>query len=138
MWDTVEHLAHPEAYVERVYDLLPPGGWLFLSTGDVGSWLARWRGQHWRLIHPPTHLQYFSRSTMARFRERHGFEVRAVHSLSICRTVSEIIGRLNSLGRGISRHAAGLLAGRLPGWLGNAGLWLDLGDIMFVAAQRRG
>ena len=41
MWDTIEHLAHPEEVVAKIEALLPPGGWLFLSTGDIGSRVAR-------------------------------------------------------------------------------------------------
>ena len=56
LWDTIEHLAEPEAYLEKIAKSLPVGGWLFLTTGDIGSPMARARGSRWRMIHPPTHL----------------------------------------------------------------------------------
>jgi 2-polyprenyl-3-methyl-5-hydroxy-6-metoxy-1,4-benzoquinol methylase len=136
MWDTIEHLANPEKFVARISALLPPGGWFFLTTGDIGSLLARLRGRHWRLIHPPTHLQYFSRATMARFLARHGLEVVAVRSEPSWRTVAETLGRLGNLGRGLPRVVGRVLSRALPGWVQRRGVWADLGDIMFVAARK--
>jgi SAM-dependent methyltransferase len=136
MWDTVEHLAHPERFIARVHDLLPAGGWLFLTTGDIGAPVARLRGRHWRMIHPPTHLQYFSRATMTRLLGRHGFTVASVRSLPMCRNVGEMLGRLSAMGKGLPRRAAGVMARVLPGWVQRRNLWIDLGDIMFVAARK--
>jgi SAM-dependent methyltransferase len=136
LWDTIEHLAHPELFLARIHDLLPPGGWVFVTTGDIGAWSARRRGPRWRMIHPPTHLQYYSRATMRRFLERQGFAVAHEQSLSNCRTVSEIFGRLHTLGKGATRTVAGWLKSATPGPIGRLGIWLDLGDIMFVAARK--
>ena len=66
MWDTIEHLLDPRAYLDRAHDVLADGGWLFLTTGDIGSVMARLRGARWRMIHPPSHLNYFSRETVTR------------------------------------------------------------------------
>ncbi len=61
MWDTIEHLRNPADYVSKISMILKPGGILALTTGDVGSLVARVRGRQWRLYHPPFHLHYFSR-----------------------------------------------------------------------------
>jgi SAM-dependent methyltransferase len=66
MWDTLEHLVHPVRTIEKASRWLKPGGSLVVTTGDVGSLLARARGARWRQIHPPTHLFYFSRPTLGR------------------------------------------------------------------------
>ena len=65
MWDTIEHLAHPALYIEKIAAALRPGGVLAITTGDIGSPLARWRKDKWRQIHPPSHLHYFSESNFA-------------------------------------------------------------------------
>ena len=53
LWDTIEHLTHPVRVIEKAARWLKPGGLLALTTGDIGSPMARLRGQRWRLIHPP-------------------------------------------------------------------------------------
>lgn len=78
LWDTIEHLPHPDAYLQRISELTQPGALITVTTGDIGSPLARLRGRKWRLIHPPTHMHYFSETTLTLLLERYGFKV--VHS----------------------------------------------------------
>jgi SAM-dependent methyltransferase len=136
MWDTIEHLAEPEAFVRRIHGLLPPGGWLFLTTGDIGSMYASWRGPRWRLIHPPTHLHYFSADTIRLLLAREGFRVMRCRPLPMYRSVGETLGRLANLGKGAWRPLGAALLALSPGWVRRLGFWLDLGDIMFVAARK--
>jgi SAM-dependent methyltransferase len=137
MWDTIEHLAHPEWFVERIFQLLPRGGWFFATTGDMGSRIARRRGPRWRMIHPPTHLHYFSGETMQRFLERHGFQVVAIRSTPMYRSLRGTLRGLKALGRGLPKHAAGLVDKLLPGVVQDTvGFWLNLGDIMLVCARK--
>ena len=136
MWDTIEHLANPELFLARANELLAPGGWLFMTTGDIGSTMAKWRGPHWRLIHPPTHLQYFSIATMDRFLKQHSFAAVDWQTQPMFRNFGEVLGRVSSLGQGISKWSAQTLTAILPKAIKRNGFWLDFGDIMFVAARK--
>jgi SAM-dependent methyltransferase len=138
LWDTIEHLPHPEAYLARVRELLPQGGWLFLSTGDIGSLVARLRGRRWRMIHPPTHLQYFSRTTLAAFLRRYDLQVVELRAIGVYRTLHSLLSGLSALGKGPLRPLARTLHKYIPLRLQTAlGARLNLGDILFVAAQKR-
>ncbi|HUE71457.1 MAG TPA: class I SAM-dependent methyltransferase [Pirellulaceae bacterium] len=137
LWDTIEHLPHPEAVIGRVVELLPAGGWLFLTTGDIGSGVARFRGRSWRMIHPPTHLQYFSRDTMRQFLARHGLEVVEIKSIGVYRTLHSVLAGLSVLGKGWSRSVAARLHKSIPvRTQQRLGAWVNLGDIMGVAARK--
>jgi 2-polyprenyl-3-methyl-5-hydroxy-6-metoxy-1,4-benzoquinol methylase len=137
LWDTIEHLPHPEAVIDRVVELLPPGGWLFLTTGDIGSTVARLRGRRWRMIHPPTHLQYFSRQTMRRFLSRRGLSVVEIKSIGVYRTLHSVLAGLSVLGKGWSRSLATWLHQTIPVHAQQRiGAWINLGDIMGVAARK--
>jgi SAM-dependent methyltransferase len=72
-WDVIEHLPHPGLFLEKAAGDLKPGGILALTTGDIGSIAARIRGPRWRLIHPPTHIHYFTRKSIAALLGRLGF-----------------------------------------------------------------
>lgn len=137
LWDTLEHLDHPELYIARMARLLPVGGWLFLTTGDIGSPLAQRQGAHWRMIHPPTHLQYFARDTITRLLARHGLSVTHVESTAMCRSVHGALEGLRRFGTGPLRAAAVLGSAVLPRAL-TTGLRfsVDLGDIMLVCARK--
>lgn len=136
MWDTLEHLAHPESYLAKVASLLPRGGWFFATTGDIGSRVAVHQGAGWRMIHPPTHLQYFSRDTMTRFLARHGLQTVRVEAIPVCRSVYGTIEGLRRFGRGPARAAADAAGRILPRAVTRRmRFWLDLGDIMLVCAR---
>jgi SAM-dependent methyltransferase len=137
MWDTLEHLVRPEAYVARIAVLLPPRGWLFVTTGDIGSPRARREAARWRMIHPPTHLQYFSRDTVRRFLARHGFEVARVESTPMCRSVHGTLEALKRFGSGPLRTASAVALGLVPAPIAKRLRFsVDLGDIMLVCARR--
>ncbi len=137
MWDTIEHVANPECLVARAAWLLPEGGWFFATTGDIGSRTAVRQGQNWRLIHPPTHLQYFSRATLSRFLERHGLRTVHVESEPICRSLHGTLGGLALFGHGPVRAAASVAMTIVPDAVARRlRFTVDLGDIMLVCARK--
>ena len=137
MWDTLEHLAHPEAFVAKIARLLPWGGWFFATTGDIGSPAATRQGPGWRMIHPPTHLQYFSRDSVSRFLGRHGLRTVRIESEPMCRSLHGTLGGLRLFGRGPVRTAARLAGALVPDALAKrVRFTLDLGDIMLVCARK--
>lgn len=75
LWDTIEHLQAPQLYIEKIGQLAKKGSLIAITTGDVASFNAKFRGKKWRLIHPPTHLHYFSQNSMVKLLDNCGFEV---------------------------------------------------------------
>ena len=73
LWDTIEHLQQPDLYITKAFQDLQAGGLICVSTGDVGSLLARIRGEKWRLIHPPSHLHYFTQQSIRTLLTKTGF-----------------------------------------------------------------
>lgn len=134
LWDTIEHLDDPGLYLARMADVLAPGGVVALTTGDIGSWLARWQGPRWRQIHPPTHLWYFSRPTLERTLARFGFEVCLVRHVGLARSLGQILYSLTSLGRPTPSRLHRLV---MATGLGHWRVWLNTFDLMLVIARRR-
>ena len=135
MWDVIEHLDAPGSFIERSAELLHQGGYLFLTTGDIDSWLARRQGPRWRLIHPPTHLQYFSRKTISHFLTLKGFEVVRISYPGYWRSIDQILHGMFVLG---NRHRPSrvhrFLKKVLPRKLG---IYVNTFDIMCVVAWKR-
>lgn len=135
MWDTIEHLRSPRAYVTKIGQMLKPGGVLALTTGDVGSLIPRWRGHRWRLYDPPFHLQYFSRATMTRLLNECGFDVVLMRTTGYYRSLGFMLHRLLVYEKPpVMRHVY-RLAERTG--LTNRMLYLDIFDIMMVVARKR-
>lgn len=133
MWDVIEHLQHPDRFIARIAELSSPGAVLVITTGDIGSPLARLRGRKWRMIHPPTHLHYFDRQTLPRLLARHGFKTTDIRSVGVARSLHQILYSLLVLGLR-SPRAYGALRRAVPA---AAGLTLNTFDIMQVTARRQ-
>jgi 2-polyprenyl-3-methyl-5-hydroxy-6-metoxy-1,4-benzoquinol methylase len=133
LWDTIEHLARPDLYVEKAAAITTPGGVLALTTGDIGSAVARIRGARWRQIHPPTHLHYFSRATLTRLLERFGFRPTYIGHEGMTRSVDTMAYILLTIKRRQHRLYRMLKRAHVLDWH----LHLNLRDILFVVAERR-
>lgn len=132
MWDTIEHLAQPDAYVQKTFGDLRSGGLLAISTGDIGSLTARLRGKDWRLIHPPSHLHYFSAASITRLLGRIGYTDIQISHDSFWRSASSASAKVlgsRPATRRIHRilERTGLLSFYFP---------LNLGDLMTVMARK--
>lgn len=99
MWDVIEHLKYPDRYIEKLSSEVAKGTEVYISTGDFGSGLAKLRKGNWRMIHPPTHLHYFTRKSMKIMLENEGFKVEKFHYLPIWRSVKQIYYSLFMLKR---------------------------------------
>ena len=75
MWDVLEHVDDPRAYITAVGRMLSPGGVLTISTPDKSSLWARVMGMKWQLIVPPEHLFYYSPVNLTRLLKECGFEI---------------------------------------------------------------
>lgn len=133
LWDTIEHLPRPVRTLEKAGRWLKPGGFLVLTTGDVESTLARWRGERWRQVHPPTHLFYFSARTLKRALENSGLEIRDVSYVGYSRGSRAMLYGLLALGGKKTRwlYEALTLGGRI-----DVPIYLNLYDILMVVAQK--
>ena len=73
MGDVLEHLTQANAALERIAELLRPGGLIALELPDAGSRVARLLGGRWWSV-IPTHIHYFTRDSVATMLRRHGYE----------------------------------------------------------------
>jgi SAM-dependent methyltransferase len=134
LWDTIEHLGRPDLYIEKAAGLLKKGGVLCATTGDIDSLVARARGQRWRLIHPPTHLFYFSRKTIGKMFERYGLEIVHFQHVGYSRSVQQMLYSLLVLNRETELRTR-IYNTLKP--LFSFPLYLNLYDIMFVIARKK-
>ena len=133
LWDTIEHLSRPRDFIEKAARDVRPGGLLALTTGDIDSLNARLRGRHWRMIHPPTHLHYFSRRTLVRLLDSAGFDVLHLETAGNTRSIRGIIYAILVLRGGRPGLFDKIKA--LPGL--SQSVTLDLRDIVYIIARRR-
>ncbi|MFC1694298.1 class I SAM-dependent methyltransferase [Candidatus Latescibacterota bacterium] len=86
-----EHLTSPDESLEKIYNMLNPGGLLLITTLNAGRYI------HIYKFKPPEHLFYFNRPQLSRLLIKKGFHViKAVPYLRSYR-FSEFTHRVNAL-----------------------------------------
>jgi SAM-dependent methyltransferase len=132
LWDVIEHVSRPRATLLEVARLLRPGGSLYLTTGDIGSPLARLLGRRWRLVNPPQHVTYFSQRTLTGLLSACGLETLAVERVGKRVSLRLFLFILSYLtGRTGAAQSARLAR------LADRSVHLNLFDVMLVRARKR-
>jgi len=132
LWDVIEHLAEPHAAVAEVARLLRPGGRLVLTTGDVGSAVARISGSRWHLYTIPEHLFFHTRRSLRVLLEAHGFRIVSQRAESSVYTVGYLVERLRKTVFGGKTRGPAAWAGA------GVSVPVNLGDIVTVHAVAAG
>ncbi len=73
--DVIEHLHRPRAALARAYELLRPGGFLWLVTPNLSSAGHARFGSGWLGLDPPRHLVVFTRGALDELVAEAGFEI---------------------------------------------------------------
>jgi SAM-dependent methyltransferase len=131
MGDVLEHLSRPADAVDRMAELVAPGGVAYLALPNAGSVLARRMGARWWSV-VPTHVQYFTRASLLTLLRRRDWEPLWVGTAAKAFTVGYYLERVGGYSRPLSK-ALGGTAGALG--LGDR-MWApDFRDRMAVIAR---
>lgn len=75
LWEVIEHVPSPRAYVERIARLVRPGGMFAISTPNIRSLTYALIGRNWWVIGPNAHIYYFAPRTLVRLLADYGFTI---------------------------------------------------------------
>jgi SAM-dependent methyltransferase len=105
LWHVLEHLADPDAVLDRVRGFLVPGGRIVVSVPNLASVQAQLFGRVWFHLDLPRHIYHFTPAAVRSILERHGF---AIERLSTAYPEMEVLGLVQS-----TLNAAGFESDRL-------------------------
>lgn len=86
-----EHISQPNEALEEIHRILKPKGKLLVGVPNIGSLNARMFKRYWWHLCAPVHAFSYSKDTLCRMLEKHGFRVEGV------RFNSDYFGILGSL-----------------------------------------
>lgn len=134
MGDVIEHLPRPADALDRMAEMLNPGGVAYLALPDAGSRLARRMGARWWSV-IPTHVQYFTRPSLFTLLRRRGWEPLWAGTAPKSFTVRYYLERIG----GYSPAVAGALVGAASAAGVAEAMWApDFRDRMAVIARPPG
>jgi len=131
LWDVLEHVLDPQAFLAKAAAVLRPGGLLALNVPNIQSWIARALGRRWPLL-LPEHLFFFSPASLRLLLARHGLADAELHLHPVSFGAGYVAHRLAQHGIPGSRLLAGALAG---GPLRHLRLPLLMGELTALARR---
>ena len=134
LWDTIEHLKTPHLYLRKISETIAPGGIICLTTGNIDAFVPRIQGEKWRMIHPPTHLHYFSKKTLFALLRKNGFEIVYASHVGFYRSLKRALFSLALLRKDGKWKTIYEYYNRLK--LGDISFYLNLFDILLVIARK--
>jgi 2-polyprenyl-3-methyl-5-hydroxy-6-metoxy-1,4-benzoquinol methylase len=135
LWDVIEHVPDPKAHVQKIAELLRPGGLVALATPDVDSVPARLTGKRWvgyKLSEE--HVYYFSARTLKRMLDEAGFDVIDTRHVGKHVTLRLFLDRLGIYSPILAR--VGEVVERLF-HLSERSLYVNPMDIVAITAKKR-
>ena len=136
-WDVIEHVPDAVAAIRNLSQLVRPGGYLFISTPDAQSLVARITGRYWHYLDPVQHISLFGRNNLAKLLETHGLAVEGIRSFGHYYRVRYIAERLLQLHGESWLRPAALGARALLKPFNKRIMFLKLGDVLGIAARKK-
>lgn len=75
MWEVIEHLPDPLAYLRRLRRNIKPQGLIGISTPNAAHWQVRLNPGDWWEFKPPAHLTFFTPRTLRQLVESAGYTI---------------------------------------------------------------
>lgn len=83
MTHVLEHVARPEAYIEKISRLINKNGRLIIEVPNFNSWTRRLTGKYWLGLDLDYHITYFTPESLCSLLKKYKFRVRTVRTFSL-------------------------------------------------------
>ena len=78
MWHVLEHVHLLQERMNKIVEIMNPGGTLIVAVPNSDSWDARYYGKFWAAYDLPRHLYHFSQETMKTLTRNHGLIIEKI------------------------------------------------------------
>jgi 2-polyprenyl-3-methyl-5-hydroxy-6-metoxy-1,4-benzoquinol methylase len=135
LWDVIEHVSDPVMVIQRMMDRVKPGGYLFMSTPDFGSFTARMMRSYWAFMIPPFHLGYFPKQSFEHlFKYRVPGEIISYETRGKTVDLAFLTYKLNQMSRWLAPEC--LLNWVAQTYFGRLKLYIPSNDIAYLAVRK--
>lgn len=134
LWDTIEHLKTPHLYLKKIGEVIAPEGILCLTTGNIDAIVPKIQREKWRMIHPPTHLFYFSKKTLFALLRKNDFKIVHASHVGFYRSLKRVLFSLAHFSKKGSWKFLYESYDRFN--IGDLPIYLNLFDILLVIARK--
>lgn len=75
IWEVLEHINHPNEFLNQTERILKPGGILFVCVPNINALVTRILHEKSGTFGGHTHVNFFNVETLSRLLKKHGFEI---------------------------------------------------------------
>lgn len=83
MWHVLEHVAEPERYIEKIFNLLNNYGKLVIEVPNFNSWTRALTGRYWLGLDLDYHITFFTPESLSSLLKKYNFKIRTIHTFSL-------------------------------------------------------
>jgi len=116
MFDVLEHVPDPGAFLSEAGRVLRPGGLLVVQSPNLDSFMAGLMKENWNWLTPPDHLYHFTPGALSGLVEKRGFKIAETRTWE---PAADFTGNIYS---GFPAHGAARKALRKLFWLSSLAL----------------
>jgi 2-polyprenyl-3-methyl-5-hydroxy-6-metoxy-1,4-benzoquinol methylase len=133
MNDLLEHVPSPTETLEKARSLIKKGGFIFIVTPKIDSFMARVSRSRWLHLKPNEHLFYFSKDTIKKLLEKTGFSVVEIKPMGRHRNLKTVFSKAATYGNFVSKISKPFVNSKFAK---NKSIHLNLRDEMAVIARK--
>ncbi|MFH0969415.1 MAG: class I SAM-dependent methyltransferase [Patescibacteria group bacterium] len=83
LWHVLEHIADPEAYIEKISEMLENNGILLIEVPNFNSWSRILSKSYWLALDPTHHLTFFTQDSLKLLLEKYNLKIKQSSTFSL-------------------------------------------------------
>lgn len=83
MVDVVEHISDMQKFIQQITTVLKPGGYIFIATGNIRSFTAKFAGSNWGYFISWEHLSFFNPQSIEYLLKKNSFDKIEIEKTSL-------------------------------------------------------
>jgi 2-polyprenyl-3-methyl-5-hydroxy-6-metoxy-1,4-benzoquinol methylase len=99
LWHVLEHIHPLRERMNKIMEILKPGGFIIIAVPNSESWDAHYYGKFWAAYDLPRHLYHFSQETMQNLAHNHGLKVDQVIPMKLDAFYISLLGEKYTKGK---------------------------------------
>ncbi len=135
LWDVIEHIDYPNSIVTLLRGKIKEGGFVILSTPDIGSFFSKLTKSRWPFMTPPEHLCFFNKKSMRTLAIQNGFDMKSWKAKGKWANVGFILYKFNRVSKRKIPKSIVELFGK--GFLKYLHVYVPTRDIQYVVLQKK-
>lgn len=83
MWHVLEHVAKPDEYISKIFDILGGCGRLIIEVPNFDSWSRGMTGKYWLGLDLDYHINFFTPESLSSLLKKYKFKIKTIRTFSL-------------------------------------------------------